>query len=37
MPISGVTWLQPWSSLGVSPEDRVDTCQSEAPVSASKP
>ena len=36
MPISGVTWL-PWTgSEGTSPGPSIETCQSFAPVSASK-
>jgi hypothetical protein len=36
IPISGVTWEQPRSSDGTSPDRRVVICQSCAPVSASK-
>jgi hypothetical protein len=35
-PIAGVTWPQPRSSLGISPETRSDFCQSTAPLSLSK-
>jgi hypothetical protein len=34
-PISGVTWLQPCVSLGVSPLASTDTCQIAVPASAS--
>ena len=35
-PISGLTWPQPRSSLEVSPDLSIETCQITVPVSASK-